>query len=65
MYPQHTWFEGAADEWTRYYELNVVVGVRLIQEFVPEMKRAGWGFELGTAAYLDRLFLASATTSVV
>jgi 3-oxoacyl-[acyl-carrier protein] reductase len=32
IYPQHTWFEGAADEWTRYYELNVVAGVRLIQE---------------------------------
>jgi len=43
IYPQHTWFEGAADEWTRYYELNVVAGVRLIQECVPEMKRAGWG----------------------
>jgi NAD(P)-dependent dehydrogenase (short-subunit alcohol dehydrogenase family) len=43
IYPQHTWFEGAADEWTRYYELNVVAGVRLIQEFVPEMRRAGWG----------------------
>lgn len=43
IYPQHTWFEGAADEWTRYYELNVVAGVRLIQELVPEMKRAGWG----------------------
>jgi 3-oxoacyl-[acyl-carrier protein] reductase len=42
IYPQHTWFEGAADEWTRYYEVNVVAGVRLIQEFVPEMKRAGW-----------------------
>ena len=43
IYPQHTWFEGIAEEWTRYYELNVVAGVRLIQEFVPEMRRAGWG----------------------
>ena len=43
IYPQHTWFEGAAEAWTRDYELNVVAGVRLIQEFVPEMKRAGWG----------------------
>jgi 3-oxoacyl-[acyl-carrier protein] reductase len=43
IYPQHTWFDGAADAWTRYYELNVVAGVRLIQELVPEMKRAGWG----------------------
>jgi 3-oxoacyl-[acyl-carrier protein] reductase len=43
VYPQHTWFEGLATEWTRYYELNVVAGVRLIQELVPEMKRAGWG----------------------
>jgi 3-oxoacyl-[acyl-carrier protein] reductase len=22
VYPQHTWFEGAAEEWSRYYELN-------------------------------------------
>jgi 3-oxoacyl-[acyl-carrier protein] reductase len=43
IYPQHTWFEGAAADWTRYYELNVVAGVRLIQEFVPDMKREGWG----------------------
>jgi len=43
VYPQHTWFEGAADEWSRYYELNVVAGVRLIQELVPDMRRAGWG----------------------
>ena len=43
VYPQHTWFEGAAEEWIRYYELNVVAGVRLIQELVPDMRRAGWG----------------------
>jgi 3-oxoacyl-[acyl-carrier protein] reductase len=43
IYPQHTWFDGGADEWSRYYELNVVAGVRLIQELVPDMKRAGWG----------------------
>jgi 3-oxoacyl-[acyl-carrier protein] reductase len=43
IYPQHTWFDGAAEAWTRYYELNVVAGVRLIQELVPSMKRAGWG----------------------
>ena len=43
VYPQHTWFEGLAAEWTRHYELNVVAGVRLIQELVPEMTRAGWG----------------------
>lgn len=43
IYPQHTWFEGSAAEWTRYYELNVVAGVRLIQDLVPDMRRAGWG----------------------
>jgi 3-oxoacyl-[acyl-carrier protein] reductase len=43
VYPQHTWFEGAAEEWIRYYELNVVAGVRLIQALVPDMRRAGWG----------------------
>jgi 3-oxoacyl-[acyl-carrier protein] reductase len=43
MYPQHTWFDSSADEWTRYYELNVVAGVRLIQALVPDMTRARWG----------------------
>jgi 3-oxoacyl-[acyl-carrier protein] reductase len=43
IYPQHTWFDGTASDWTRYYELNVVAAVRLIQELVPDMKRAGWG----------------------
>ena len=43
VYPQHTWFESSADEWTRLYAVNVVASVRLIQLLVPEMKRAGWG----------------------
>jgi NAD(P)-dependent dehydrogenase (short-subunit alcohol dehydrogenase family) len=43
IYPQHTWFDGPATDWTRYYELNVVAGVRLIQDLVPDMTRAGWG----------------------
>jgi 3-oxoacyl-[acyl-carrier protein] reductase len=34
IYPQHTWFEGAAEEWTRYYELNIVAGVRRTQVIV-------------------------------
>ena len=43
VYPQHTWFESSADEWTRLYAVNVVAPVRLIQLLVPEMTRAGWG----------------------
>src|SRR5262249_14407124 len=43
MYPQHTWFEDAADKWIRYYELNVIAGVRLIQALVPDMVRGRWG----------------------
>lgn len=43
MYPQHTWFESAVDEWTRLYTVNVAASVRLIQLLVPDMKRAGWG----------------------
>ena len=42
MYPEHTWFEGAAEEWSRHYELNVVAAVRSIQALVPHMRRAGW-----------------------
>ncbi len=43
IYPQHTWFEGPASNWTRYYQLNVVAGVHLIQELEPDMQRTGWG----------------------
>ena len=43
IYPQHTWFETSADEWTRLYAVNVVACVHLIQLLVPDMKRARWG----------------------
>jgi NAD(P)-dependent dehydrogenase (short-subunit alcohol dehydrogenase family) len=43
VYPQHTWLEGAAEEWARLYEVNVLATVRLIQLLVPEMRRSGWG----------------------
>ena len=43
VYPQHTWFESSADDWTRLYAVNVVATVRLIQLLVPNMKHAGWG----------------------
>ena len=43
VYPQHTWFESSADEWTRLYAVNVVASIRLIQLLVPDMKHAGWG----------------------
>jgi 3-oxoacyl-[acyl-carrier protein] reductase len=43
IYPQHTWFESSADEWTRLYAVNVVASVRLIQLLVPGMRSAGWG----------------------
>jgi NAD(P)-dependent dehydrogenase (short-subunit alcohol dehydrogenase family) len=35
IYPQHTWLAGAAAEWSRLYEVNVVAAVRLIQRLVP------------------------------
>ena len=43
IYPQHTWFESSADEWTRLYAVNVVAAIRLIQLLVPSMKGVGWG----------------------
>src|SRR4030095_15222657 len=34
MYPQHTWFDGSADEWTQYYELILVHGSLLVHAVV-------------------------------
>jgi len=38
LYPQHTWFDGSADIWSRLFEVNVMAAVHLIQStpFLPD-----------------------------
>lgn len=31
------------DEWRRYFEINVLAGVRLTRAYLPRMKERGWG----------------------
>ena len=49
-----SWFETSADQWASTYQANVVSVVRMIEHFVPGMKKAGWGRIVqvsSTAAY--------------
>ncbi|AZE88975.1 SDR family NAD(P)-dependent oxidoreductase [Pseudomonas orientalis] len=36
-------FEAPDSEWTRFYEVNVISGVRLARHYVPCMVEQGWG----------------------
>jgi NAD(P)-dependent dehydrogenase (short-subunit alcohol dehydrogenase family) len=36
-------FEIPDEEWTRYFEVNVLSGVRLARHYAPRMARRGWG----------------------
>lgn len=36
-------FEIPDDEWTRYFEVNVLSGVRLARHYAPRMAQCGWG----------------------
>lgn len=36
-------FEAPDSEWTRFYEVNVISGVRLARHYVPGMVEQGWG----------------------
>ena len=36
-------FEASDTEWTRFYEVNVISGVRLARHYVPGMVEQGWG----------------------
>ena len=37
------WLERPLDEWSKDYQQNTLSAVALIQAFVPEMKKRGWG----------------------
>ena len=36
-------FEAPDSEWTRFYEVNVISGVRLARHYTPDMVKPGWG----------------------
>ncbi|MEL6721754.1 MAG: SDR family NAD(P)-dependent oxidoreductase [Pseudomonadota bacterium] len=37
------WLDTATEQWAQLYNANVVSMVRMIQHFVPQMKKSGWG----------------------
>ncbi|MCA6111189.1 SDR family NAD(P)-dependent oxidoreductase [Bradyrhizobium cenepequi] len=38
-----SWFDAPVDEWMKDYHQNTIAAVRLIQAFVPGMRKQGWG----------------------
>ncbi|MEB0135328.1 SDR family oxidoreductase [Actimicrobium sp. CCC2.4] len=43
IYGVKDFFELGDDEWTRFYEVNVLSGVRLSRAYAPAMVEQGWG----------------------
>ncbi len=43
VYGQHDFFEIPDSEWTRFFEINIMSGVRLSRAYVPGMVKNGWG----------------------
>lgn len=43
IYGMKDFFEIGDDEWTRFYEVNVLSGVRLSRAYAPAMVQQGWG----------------------
>ncbi len=43
VYPQRGWWDSTPAQWVEIYNQNVASMVRMIQAFVPDMKKNGWG----------------------
>ncbi|MEI5680756.1 SDR family oxidoreductase [Mesorhizobium sp. CCNWLW179-1] len=43
IYGRKDFFETLDEEWGRYFEVNVLSGVRLSREYLPSMVENGWG----------------------
>ncbi len=41
--PQRSWWDSTPTQWVELYNQNVASMVRMIQAFVPDMKKNGWG----------------------
>lgn len=42
-FPNRGWLEGTPEDWLDLFNVNVVAMVRMIQAFLPQMKKLGWG----------------------
>jgi len=43
IFAQQDFFEIPDDEWTRFFEVNVMSGVRLARAYLPQMLQRNWG----------------------
>ncbi|WP_449267355.1 SDR family NAD(P)-dependent oxidoreductase [Fodinicurvata halophila] len=43
IFEPQDFFETPDSEWTRFFEVNVMSGVRLSRAYLPGMEKAGWG----------------------
>lgn len=43
IFAMQDFFETPDDEWTRFFEINVMSGVRLSRHYLPGMRDRGWG----------------------
>ena len=43
IFNEMDFFDTPDIEWTRFYEVNVISGVRLSRHYVPDMVKQGWG----------------------
>jgi 3-oxoacyl-[acyl-carrier protein] reductase len=43
VYPMRGWWDSTPNQWVELYNQNVASMVRMIQAFVPDMKKNGWG----------------------
>ncbi len=61
-FPFHGWLEGIPQEWIDLLNVNVISMVRMIQAFLPQMKKLGWGriIQIASVAGVDPLPSAAA-----
>jgi 3-oxoacyl-[acyl-carrier protein] reductase len=50
VFPQRGWWDSTPAEWVELYNQNVASMVRMIQAFVPDMKKNGWGRVINIAS---------------
>jgi NAD(P)-dependent dehydrogenase (short-subunit alcohol dehydrogenase family) len=43
IYEQKPFFEIADADWTRFFEVNVLSGIRMARRYAPAMREQGWG----------------------
>jgi len=43
IYTSQSFYDSSDQDWTRQHEVNVMSGVRLSRQILPQMKKKGWG----------------------